>query len=212
MEYARITAKHFGVRLHEYYVTPEDVVCALPLIATSYDEPFGNSSALPAYFCAKMAASDGVKLLLGGDGGDEIFAGNGRYAQQRVFERYQTVPSWIRAGLLEPLIGHTASWVPLADKSRSYIAQANTPLPDRLQTYNFLHQYPAGDIFQPEFLRNLMPDFPLELQREIYGAPQDASKLNRMLYLDWQFTLADNDLREVSSPTLVSKCGHKIAK
>ncbi len=56
MEFARITAKHIGVKLNEYYVTPEDVVNALPIIAASYYEPFGNSSALPAYICAKVAS------------------------------------------------------------------------------------------------------------------------------------------------------------
>ena len=56
MPYARITAEHFGIRLHEYYVTPQDVLEALPAIAASADEPFGNSSVLPAWFCARMAA------------------------------------------------------------------------------------------------------------------------------------------------------------
>ena len=60
MAFARITANHFGVDLKEYYVTPQDVVDTLPAIAGSYDEPFGNSSALPAYFCARMAADNGI--------------------------------------------------------------------------------------------------------------------------------------------------------
>jgi len=55
MEYARITAAHFKVNLHEYYVTPADVLQAMPLIAQTYDEPFGNDSAVPAYYCAKFA-------------------------------------------------------------------------------------------------------------------------------------------------------------
>ncbi len=198
MEYARITANHFGARLHEYYVTPDDVVAALPLIASSYDEPFGNSSALPAYFCARMAADDGVTLLLAGDGGDEVFAGNERYAQQRIFEAYKHIPRLLRRGLIEPLAKHIPGWMPLAEKSRSYIAQANTPLPDRLQTYNFLHRYQASEIFQHDFLRHIDIESPLELQREIYNAPNSATSLNRMLFLDWQYTLADNDLRKVS--------------
>ncbi len=55
MEYARIVARHFKADHHEYYVTPDDVVAALPLIAAAYDQPFGNASAVPAYFCAKRA-------------------------------------------------------------------------------------------------------------------------------------------------------------
>lgn len=198
MAYARVTAKHFGATLHEYYVTPEDVVEALPLIASSYDEPFGNSSALPAYFCAKLAAEDGVSVLLAGDGGDEIFAGNERYAKQDIFESYLKIPSILTRSLVEPLVKVVPDWVPLAEKARSFIAQANTPLPDRLHAYNFLHRHAAEEVFQANYLESIDTQYPKSLQRDVYQAPQNASTLNRMLYLDWQFTLADNDLRKVS--------------
>ncbi|MEQ8515360.1 MAG: asparagine synthase-related protein, partial [Chromatocurvus sp.] len=98
MPFARISAAHFGATLHEYYVTPDDVVAALPLIAASYDEPFGNSSALPAYFCARFAREQGMDALLAGDGGDELFAGNERYARQLMFERYRSLPGALRHG------------------------------------------------------------------------------------------------------------------
>ena len=61
MKYARITARRLGARAHEYYLTPDDVVAAIPIIARAYDEPFGNDSAVPTYFCAKMASEDGVQ-------------------------------------------------------------------------------------------------------------------------------------------------------
>lgn len=198
MAFARITARHFDVELNEYYVTPQDVVDALPMIATSYDEPFGNSSALPAYFCAKMAAENGVDTLLAGDGGDEIFGGNERYIKQGVFEYYSRVPGPLRRNLIEPLINMMPSGLPLASKAASYITQANTPLPDRLQSYNFLHRHAASDIFSDAFLAEVDVALPLEILRSIYHRPHQASDLNRMLYLDWQITLADNDLRKVS--------------
>lgn len=198
MPFARTTARHFGVKLNEYYVTPQDVVDALPMIATSYDEPFGNSSALPAYFCARMAAEHGVDTLLAGDGGDELFAGNERYNFQRVFEHYQHVPKAVRNGLLEPLLRALPASLGLVSKARSYVAQAKTPLPDRLQNYNFLHQHLPEEIFSDDFLHEVNVALPLELQRAVYHRPEAGSDLNRMLYLDWQFTLADNDLRKVS--------------
>jgi len=198
MAYARITARHFGVRLNEYYVTPQDVVDALPMIATSFDEPFGNSSALPAYFCAKMAAENGVAALLAGDGGDEIFGGNERYVKQRVFDHYTKIPRFLRRRLIEPLLHAVPSNLPLVAKANSYIVQANTPLPDRLQSYNFLHQYAASEIFSEALLVDVDESLPLDLLRSIYHRPVIASDLNRMLYLDWQITLADNDLRKVS--------------
>ncbi len=198
MAFARITAKHFGVKLHEYYVTPEDVVEALPIVATSYDEPFGNSSALPAYFCAKFAKEQGIDRLLAGDGGDELFAGNERYAKQGVFEAYHHIPSWIRKGGVEPLVSILPSKAPFLGKVKSYIAQANIPLPDRLQTYNFLHQHQPEEIFSTDFLSEVDTTLPIEYQQTIYSTPNNATALNRMLYLDWQYTLADNDLRKVS--------------
>lgn len=198
MEFARITAKHFGVKLNEYYVTPEDVVDALPIVAASYDEPFGNSSALPAYFCAKVAAENGVQRLLAGDGGDEFFAGNERYVKQDIFETYGKIPVSLRRGLIEPIINSLPSAIPLANKARSYIEQANIPLPDRLQTYNFLHRHSPDEIFNTDFLNHTDTSAPLAIQRNTYHQPDDASTLNRMLYLDWQYTLADNDLRKVS--------------
>ena len=198
MEYARITAKHFGVKLNEYYVTPEDVVDALPKVATSYDEPFGNSSALPAYFCAKFAKEHGVTCLLAGDGGDELFAGNERYAKQSIFERYQKVPTAIKRHFLEPVVSALNGKTALGSKAHSYVQQANTPLPDRLQSYNFLHRHQPDEIFNSEFLASINTEEPLQMQRDIYSRPTEATELNRMLYLDWQITLADNDLRKVS--------------
>lgn len=197
MAFARVTAKHFGIRLHEHYVTPDEVVAALPDIAAAFDEPFGNSSALPAYFCARMAAADGVEVLLAGDGGDELFAGNERYLRQKVFERYQRAPDWLRAQIIEPLLGRAPDGMPLVGKGRSFVRQANTALPARLQYYSFLEQNNPSDIFMADFLAQVDQAQPLRLLDKLYAAPADASALNRMLVLDWQITLADNDLRKV---------------
>lgn len=198
MPYARLTAKHFGLRLHEYYVTPDDVLRTLPMVAAAFDEPFGNSSALPAYFCASMAAADGMDVLLAGDGGDEIFGGNARYAKQKVFERYLDAPAWLRSGVVEPVLRLMPAKVPLISKARSFIDQANIPLPDRLQNYSFLEQNDPEDVFTPALFKKFNRASPMDRLRKIYHAPGDASSLNRMLFLDWQVTLADNDLRKVS--------------
>ena len=195
--YARIVAEHFHARRREYYVTPQDVVDAVPLIASAYDEPFGNSSAVPTYYCARLGAEDGLQRLLAGDGGDELFAGNARYAKQRIFERYRQVPGSLRT-LFEPLLFSLPDNLLLFRKAQSYVRQANIPLPDRLETYNFLHRQAADKVFNPDFLANVNVNQPLTLQRQRYDQLDGVSSLNRMLYLDWQQTLADNDLRKVN--------------
>ena len=200
MRYARITARHFATDAHEYYLTPQDVVKTIPLIAQAYDEPFGNDSAVPAYCCARMAHADGVQVMLAGDGGDEIFGGNVRYAKQKLFEAYGAVPSAVRRGLIEPLALHMpgAGRIAPLRKLASYVRQASIPLPDRLESYNFLHRSQLADIFEPGFLAEVDPGRPLALQREVYRRTASDSPVNRMMHLDLEFTLADNDLRKVT--------------
>jgi asparagine synthase (glutamine-hydrolysing) len=200
MKYARITARHLGARAHEYYVTPQDIADVIPIIARAYDEPFGNDSAAPAYFCARMAREDGIKVLLAGDGGDEIFGGNTRYAKQKIFEAYGRIPQPLRRGLIEPLVfslpGHDRI-APLR-KAASYIRQASVPLPDRLETYNFLNRSALGDVFEPDFLASIDVGEPVRMLREAYERASSSSPVNRMMHLDLKLTLADNDLRKVS--------------
>lgn len=196
MEYARASARHFDVALHEYYVTPEDVVAAVPKIAAFYDEPFGNASAVPAYYCARLARDHGKTYLLAGDGGDELFAGNARYAKQKMFAFYDRIPLWLRTLLIEPLASATGHLPGLA-KVKRYVDQASLPMPERMESYNFLHRTPLAACFEAEFIASIQPNWPIEHLREIYYRPR-ASLLKHMLWLDWKITLADNDLRKVN--------------
>ena len=207
--YAKIAARHFGTRYHEYYVTPEDVVRAVPLIAAGYDEPFGNASAVPAYYCARLAADDGIHTLLAGDGGDEIFAGNARYAKQKIFELYGAVPGVLRHALIEPLafkLPGAGAIAPLR-KLRSYIEQAHIPLPDRLETYNFLHQHDIRQIFSDDFLEQVNAEEPVEDLRAIYARTSSLDPVNRMMHVDLKVTLADNDLRKVGRTSELAGMG-----
>lgn len=200
MEYARIAARHFATRHQEYYVTPDDIVSAIPQVAAIFDQPFGNSSAIPAYYCARMAKADGLSIMLGGDGGDELFGGNVRYAKQRVFSLYEQAPPLLRKGFIEPLVfglpGGNA--VPLIRKARSYVEQASIPMPARTETYNLLERYGQREIFTPEFLCTVNPGYPADLLDEIYHQSSAKSLINRMLAFDRKFTLADNDLPKVA--------------
>jgi asparagine synthase (glutamine-hydrolysing) len=202
MEYARIAARHFGTEHHEYYVTPDDLVRHIPEVARSFDQPFGNSSVLPTYCCARMARDDGVARLLAGDGGDELFGGNTRYAKQRVFGWYDQVPTALRHGLLEPLLlGTPLGTLPLARKGRSYIEQARVPLPQRLQTYNLLERLGIGAVLSPAFLAQVDMLDPLRQQQRVWDACDAQAELDRNLAFDWRYTLAESDLPKVRMAT-----------
>jgi asparagine synthase (glutamine-hydrolysing) len=198
-EYARIAARHFSTKHHEYYVTPDDVVNAIPQIAAVFDQPFGNASAVPAFYCARMAKADGLDRILGGDGGDELFGGNERYAKQHIFSLYEQIPSALREGLLKPAVFGIpgGAQIKLVRKARSYIEQASVPMPARLETYNLLGRYGHEQVFTREFMEHADADQPLRLLTETYGKTEAQSLINRMLALDWKFTLADNDLPKV---------------
>ena len=205
MEYARIAARHFKTEHHEYYVTPDDLVRSIPSVAQYYDQPFGNSSALPAYYCAKMAREDGVSKILAGDGGDELFGGNTRYAKQKVFGYYDSVPAIFRNVLLEPLLLKTPlGKLPLARKGASYIEQAKIPLPDRGQIYNMLYRLGINQVFDPDFLARVDIDDPIRQQREVWNRALAESQTNRELAFDWRYTLAECDLPKVVGTTALA--------
>ena len=201
LSYARIANARFGCKGTEYTVSGADIAATFPLIATEFDEPFGNSSALPVYYCAKVARENGVEHLLAGDGGDEIFAGNSRYAEHQVFERYKRLPGFLRHGVLEPLLSawpnSLAAW-PIR-KGRGYVQKANTPLPTRLEAWNILYQAGAAEFLHADFLSAIDPQAPFKRMHEVWDATPARSTLNHMLYYDWQYTLADNDLRKVQT-------------
>jgi asparagine synthase (glutamine-hydrolysing) len=198
MEYARLAARRFGTRHHEYYMTPDDLVRGIPLVAGAYDQPFGNSSALPAWCCAVRARNDGVTRILAGDGGDELFGGNTRYAMQRVYGWYQSLPQALRRGALEPFFSLPAvARAPLIRKGSGYIRYANTPMPDRLQVHNLLHRLGVDQVLTPAVLSLVESDAPMRQQREVWAAAQAPGELNRALAFDWRYTLAENDLPKV---------------
>ena len=205
MAFARLAAKRFGTEHHEYYVTPDDLVRSIPAVAAHYDQPFGNSSVLPAYYCAKMAREDGVTRVLAGDGGDELFGGNSRYAKQRIFGWYDNVPGLLRKGLLEPALERSPlGRLPLGSKGRSYVEQAKVPLPDRMQMYNMLLRLGAADVFGADFLAQVDQSGPLTQQRQVWQQVQGTSALNRMLAYDWRYTLAEADLPKVCGSTALA--------
>jgi asparagine synthase (glutamine-hydrolysing) len=199
MSYARIAAKHFQAEHHEYYLTPDDLLSSIPAVAASYDQPFGNSSVIPAYFCGRLAHSHGIQKLLGGDGGDEIFGGNSRYARQKVFEAYRIVPRWLARSIVEPvLLQHDiTARLPLLRKARSYVEQAKVPMPARMYTYNLVERIGRENIFEPAFLAAVQTAGPAQQQNAFYARCADPALVNRMLYFDWKFTLSDNDLPKV---------------
>ena len=199
-EYARIAARHFGTEHHEYYVTPNDVVESLPKIAASFDQPFGNASAVPTYHCARFAQENGIARLLAGDGGDELFGGNERYAKQHLLGLYQRLPAPLRRLAVEPLLFSSPGMgtLPLLRKMRSYVEQARPPMPLRYESYNLLQHFGIENVFTPDYLSSVNARHPLALLADAHAPFAGASLINQMLAIDLRFILADGDLPKVA--------------
>jgi asparagine synthase (glutamine-hydrolysing) len=178
-------------------VTPQDTAAFLPQLARAYDEPFGNSSAVATYYCAKLARDHDVTTLLAGDGGDELFGGNTRYVTNEVFEAYHTLPRWFRERWLEPSLFRLPNRG-IVNKARKYVRRANLPQPRRFFSYNLMHTIDVRTMFTDAFLDAVCTEAPLALAAEHYGRVETTSMLHRLLYLDLKIAITDNDLRKVT--------------
>ncbi|WP_374434147.1 asparagine synthetase B [Inhella sp.] len=208
MVFAKAAAEHFDVSHHAYYVTPKDLLQALPQVAAHFDQPFGNSSSLPSFFCARMARQAGADKVLAGDGGDELFGGNSRYAQGRLFAHYARVPHWVRRGLLEPLFENDLMRrVPGLKKGSSYITQAKAGMPARLEMYNLIHRLGLKQVLTEPLLAQVDCHAPQALQQAVWDQVRAANELNTQLAFDWRFTLAENDLVKVRGACGMAEIG-----
>jgi asparagine synthase (glutamine-hydrolysing) len=92
---ARLVAGKFNTNHHEHVVQPESFDESLKLVAYHYDEPFGDSSAIPTGHVSRFAAKK-VKMVLTGDGGDEVLSGYTIYQGEKFASYYQKLPFWIK--------------------------------------------------------------------------------------------------------------------
>jgi asparagine synthase (glutamine-hydrolysing) len=199
LDYAKLTARHFGAVHHTQIISPEETLELLPRLVEAYDEPFGNNSAIGTFFCAKLARDRGFTTLLAGDGGDEIFGGNERYRTDRIFGLYHWIPAPFRRRLLEPILfnlpnGHGS----LIGRAQRYIRRANIRNPQRFFSYEFFVAQEARQLLSPDFLASISTGAPYVIIQTHYDHARATAELNRLLYLDLKLTIGDNDLLKVT--------------
>jgi asparagine synthase (glutamine-hydrolysing) len=113
LEHARVVAKKFGAEHHELVLEP-DVLGVIDDLVWYLDEPFGDPSCIPTYMVSKLAAEH-VKVVLSGDGGDELFGGYDKYVVEEKDRRYP-VPS-----LLRQVFGAAAGLMPEGMRGRNLL-------------------------------------------------------------------------------------------
>jgi asparagine synthase (glutamine-hydrolysing) len=154
---ARRTAGILGTSHHELVASPRDAMDALPEIASILDEPLADASILPTYLLARFAREH-VTVALGGDGGDELFAGYQTFqalGAARVYDR--AIPAALHRRALRPLAGRLRArdgYMPLDVRAKRFLRGVKVPGHERLWRW-------IG-AFEPEDLAWLMTPEALE--------------------------------------------------
>src|SRR5713226_8463418 len=102
--YARKVAQHLGTDHHELTLEPSMLLDLIPKLPTLLDEPLGDASIIPTYLLSAFTRRH-VKVALGGDGGDELFAGYPTVQAHRLAGYYNRAPRLLRKVLIEPVVG-----------------------------------------------------------------------------------------------------------
>ena len=105
LNHAKMVSGHFGTDHCPVVMDSSDSLAELAeRVIVQLDEPLANPTALPTYLVARQARSDGIKVLLSGDGGDELFGGYTRYMADLWVSRYRNVPAILRQKAISPLL------------------------------------------------------------------------------------------------------------
>lgn len=195
LPYARQVAKHLGVKLHEIHVDSSRMAADLERMVFQLDEPLADPAPLNVLYISQLARQHGVKVLLSGAGGDDLFAGYRRYRALMLEGSWAWLPKTARVGLrrITACLGQGGSWGRRVAKA---FAHADLPTDQRLLGY-FLWADPV------RMLGLLAPGHRAALAGEAMAAPlkdylatlpPGLPPLQRMLALEQRFFLADHNL------------------
>jgi asparagine synthase (glutamine-hydrolysing) len=152
---AQLVARHFGTDHHVLVLREDSMARSLPdtvlTLVRHFDEPFGDSSALPTYYVSKLAREH-VTVILSGDGGDELFAGYSSYKGIRFAEHYHRVPRWLGRAHFPAIVEGAARWLPRgrrygALRAARVLRDSELPFENRYFT--------KGSLCRPDLLRQL---------------------------------------------------------
>ena len=185
LDRARLVAERYGADHHEIVLRP-DAVELFPKLVEAFDEPFGDSSALPTYLVSELAAGE-VKVALSGEGGDELFGGYYTYVADLLAPRVGRLAA-LAAPLIERLPSSAAK-VSLDYKAKRFARGAGLPPLERHHAWKEIFSRQA----QAALLGARDPGWdPVDLYRERFAETAGAEPLARLQDVDLGIYLVDD--------------------
>lgn len=188
--FARLAAKRFGTEHTEFRVKPESFDL-IEKLAWHYDEPFGDSSAIPTYIVSKLTREH-VTVALTGDGGDEVFAGYGRFYAAQLAESLPRPLMRALKAMASPVPGGD-NFRSIVNRGKRFLARASEDLPERFRGWiSFFTQEELREMLAPELLPLATPDALAESYGDALSRCKNADLVNRLLYLNARTYLLDD--------------------
>jgi len=198
--HARRVAHQLGTDHHEETCTPDDLLNLIPEIQSFLDEPMSDPSIVPTYALSKFTRKY-VTVALGGDGGDELFAGYPTFQAEKLARIYRLLPSFVRRGIIEAAVGR----LPVSDKNISFDFKARQFIKGAGISDESRHLVWMGS-FSPGEQQNLLADKPpLNIFDDVAKYAKAASYLspgNRLLYIYKKLYLNEDILVKVDRASM----------
>jgi asparagine synthase (glutamine-hydrolysing) len=203
-KYASLASQYIGTDHYEQTMTPDDLLSIVPNLPDILDEPMADASILPTYLLSKFTREH-VTVALGGDGGDELFAGYPTYLAHRFARPYERF-----LGFLHPLSGFLASLLPVSDDNISFDFKVKKFLsgihyPDGIRNSIWLGSFSFSENekilspeIQPQFNRDQLVE-EISLYEKEY--PYD-DRMTKLQYLDLRLYLQESILVKVDRASM----------
>jgi len=187
LAYARLVAKAFKTNHHEVVVSPKDFFTALPRLVWHEDEPIAHPSSVALYFVSQLA-SQHVKVVLTGEGSDEMLAGYGRYRKTilnvKMGNQYQRfAPAFLRDAIRQQIANLSNTSRARQNLSRTFLTLAPDIESIYFDNFAVFPRAMQDQLLTPELREQLQPD-PYRVMRDLLTDAGSASLLNQLLYVD----------------------------
>ena len=194
LPFAKRVAEHLGVNLKTIYVGPE-MADELARMIYYLDEPQADLAAINTYFICKLAREHGIKVLLSGAGGDDIFSGYRRHQALQLERWWSWMPRFARRRL-RSAANRLPSNLAFTRRVAKAVSYADRDGDERLASYfHWAEPEVLMGLYSEEMRESVRGQgFSVPLMKTLQRIPDDVEELNRMLYLEGKHFLADHNL------------------